>query len=157
MTESNPTVVAATAEMQIPQGLAGRANERLRAARRSRRSPSGRVLSRQELADGCNQILEAMYAKAGHARRWAGVTATYIGSLERGEVRWPNQDYRAALRAFLNATDFDLGFYIDRPERLPIAETGAPADNGEASTPQAVSCAYCAGPGNVPTMAVSGS
>jgi hypothetical protein len=78
------------------------------------------VLSRQELADGCNQILEAMYAKAGHARRWAGITATYIGGLERGEVRWPNRDYRAALRVFFNATDIELGLYIDRPESLPV-------------------------------------
>jgi len=87
------------------------------------------VISRQELADGCNQILEAMYAKAGNARRWAGITAAYIGGLERGEVRWPNQDYRAALRAFFNATDIELGFYIDRPERLPVE--GAANETGE--------------------------
>lgn len=100
------------------------ANDRLRSARRARRSPSGsgRVLSRQELADACNQILEVMYAKAGHARRWAGMTANYVGALERGEVRWPNENYRAALRAFFNTTNADLGLYIDRPESPTSAE-----------------------------------
>jgi hypothetical protein len=134
MIESSGAAAATTAETQTPQGLSTRPNERLRAARRSRRSPSGsgRVLSRQELADGCNEILEAKYARAGHARRWAGMTALYIGALERGEVRWPNQDYRAALRAFFNVTDIELGFYIDRPERLPVAATtGALSEDGE--------------------------
>jgi hypothetical protein len=100
------------------------ANDRLRSARRARVSPSGsgRVLSRQELADACNEILEAMYAKAGHPRRWAGMTANYVGALERGEVRWPNENYRAALRAFFNATNAELGLYIDRPESLASDE-----------------------------------
>lgn len=137
MIGSDGAVVATAADMRIPEiphGLNGRANEQLRSVRRSWLSPSGsgRVLSRQELADGCNQILEAMYAEAGNARRWAGMTATYVGALERGEVRWPNQDYRAALRAFFDATDIDLGLYIDRPERLPLAaRVGAPAENSE--------------------------
>lgn len=125
MIDSSGAAAVTAAEMQTLQGLSGQPNERLRAARRSLRSPSGsgRVLSRQELADGCNTILEALYAGAGHARRWAGMTALYIGALERGEVRWPNQDYRAALRAFFNSTDIELGLYIDRPERLPVAAT----------------------------------
>lgn len=33
--------------------------------------------------------------------------AAYIGKLERGEYRWPNQRYRAALQT---ATDADLCF-----------------------------------------------
>jgi hypothetical protein len=65
MREGSSAVVATTAATPTPQGLSAQANNRLRSARRSRRSPSGsgRVLSRQEVADGCNQILEAMYAQ----------------------------------------------------------------------------------------------
>ena len=121
----NETAGAPATDVQIPQGLARPANEQLRSARRSRRSPSGsgRVLSRQEVADGCNLILDGIYASAGHARRWAGMTATYVGTLERGEARWPNNDYRAALRAFFEMTNAELGLYIDRPERLAVAAT----------------------------------
>jgi hypothetical protein len=152
MREGSSAVVATTAETQTPQGLSERANNRLRSARRSRRSPSGsgRVLSRQE-ADGCNQILEAMYANGRHGRRWAGMTDTYIGSLERGDVRWPNHDYRAALRAFFNATDIELGFYVNRAERLPDAGTTAIlAENNDVRTTPAAACAHCGARRNTP-------
>lgn len=127
--QSHATDCAPAVPTQVSSPPARPANERLRSARRSRRSPSGsgRVLSRQEVADGCNQILHDMYASAGHGSRWAGLTATYVGTLERGEVRWPNEDYRAALRAYFNATNIELGLYIDRPEQLAVAGTGRPA------------------------------
>lgn len=100
------------------------ANACLRAARRNRPSPSGsgRPMSRQELADACNQFLARHYADTRRTRRWAGITASYVGSLERGETRWPNEDYRAALRHALGATDSELGFYIDRPDRAQAAD-----------------------------------
>lgn len=130
-TKDRPEPVAGQRDFPVEPGPAAarRVNERLRSARRSRRSPSGsgRVLSRQELADGCNQILAAMYAKGRQGHRWAGMTADYIGSLERYDICWPNQDYRAALRTFFNTTDAALGFYIDRPETLAADEIPPPA------------------------------
>jgi hypothetical protein len=47
------------------------------------------------------------------------MTAAYVGALERGEIRWPNADYRAALCTVLRATVHELGLYVDRPERMP--------------------------------------
>ncbi|WP_148083604.1 hypothetical protein [Micromonospora sp. Llam0] len=41
--------------------------------------------------------------------------AAYIGKLERGDYRWPNQRYREALRIVLRAaSDADLGFASPR-------------------------------------------
>ncbi|GIJ13020.1 hypothetical protein Van01_62340 [Micromonospora andamanensis] len=100
-------------------------NQKLIAMRLSRLSPSGsgRPLSREELADACNRILERIYERQERKRRWAGFNASYIGGLELGEPAWPNADYRAALREFFGSTDTELGFYIDRPDRAP--EIGA--------------------------------
>ncbi|MFI7026952.1 hypothetical protein ACIBMZ_29990 [Micromonospora sp. NPDC049900] len=102
-------------------------NEKLIAMRLGRVSPSGsgRPLSREELADACNRILERIYERQKQRRGWAGFNASYIGGLELGEPAWPNADYRAALREFFGATDTELGFYIDRPDRAP--EIGANA------------------------------
>lgn len=88
---------------------------KLRAARRAQPSPSvsGQPMSRQELADACNQAMAP--------GRWIGMTASYIGALERGEIRWPNAAYRNALCAVLGASPRDLGFYVDRPERRTAA------------------------------------
>lgn len=86
-------------------------NELMRRARLALRSPSGsgRVLSRQELAEAVNADL---YATTGRVSR---LDAKYIGSLERGTIRWPNALYRAAFRTALGAnTDAELGFYIIR-------------------------------------------
>jgi hypothetical protein len=101
-------------------------NAKLSAARKSRRSPSGsgRALSRQELADACNAALST----AGLGR-WGGMTAAYIGMLERGEIRWPNADYRRALTTVLQATATELGLYIDRPERTPRVKLRLRADS----------------------------
>lgn len=72
-------------------------------------------MSRLELADACNTELGAMYQARGGRQRWAGLTEKTIGALERGEVRWPNDDYRRALCKVLQADERSLGLYIDRP------------------------------------------
>jgi len=88
-------------------------NDRLRAARLDRPSPSGsgRRLSRQELADMVN-------AELAHIEgRYGALDATYIGKLERGEHRWPQERYRQALRAVLGAqADAELGFFVIRKQ-----------------------------------------
>lgn len=86
-------------------------NDKLRSARMSRRSPSGsgRSLSRQELADLVNAELARNHGSYG------ALDATYIGKLERGEHRWPQERYRRAFRAVLTAhTDAELGFFVIR-------------------------------------------
>ena len=83
-------------------------NDLLRRARLQMPSPSGapRPMSRQELAEAVAQYL------FGRTSREFGIDANYIGKLERGEFRWPNADYREALRVVLHvATNADLGFY----------------------------------------------
>ncbi|WP_239394560.1 hypothetical protein [Frankia sp. CiP3] len=87
-------------------------NEQLRAARLrtcSAETP-GEPLSRQELAERVNRWT---FHRDG---RITEVDGNYIGKLERGVIRWPQQCYREALRAILRAeTDRDLGFH--RPAR----------------------------------------
>jgi transcriptional regulator with XRE-family HTH domain len=80
-------------------------------------------MSREELADASNRALAERYghdqrSQRAQRRQWAGLTISHIGSYERGENRWPNEDYRWALCKVLGATEADLGFYIDRPERI---------------------------------------
>lgn len=91
-------------------------NHQLRAARKALLSPSGsgRPMSRQELADACNAELARIYDRQGR-RRWAGISERTIGALERGEIRWPNGDYREALCAVLKMDVHSLGLYVDRP------------------------------------------
>jgi len=72
-------------------------------------------MSRQELADACNAELDRRYEAQGKRPRWAGMTERAIGTLERGEIRWPNEDYRKALCAVLGQDERGLGLYIDRP------------------------------------------
>jgi hypothetical protein len=70
-------------------------------------SGSGRVLSRQELAEAVNAWIYA------HTERVCAIDARYIGKLERGETRWPAAHFRAGLRAVLGAdTDRELGLFI---------------------------------------------
>ncbi|MEV4539290.1 hypothetical protein AB0J82_36505 [Asanoa sp. NPDC049518] len=94
-------------------------NHDLARARHAEVSPTRprRRLSRQEVADACNAVLAELYRAEGRRQLHAGVTAGYVGALERGEIRWPNDDYRYALRAVFDASDTELGFYIDRPDR----------------------------------------
>lgn len=80
-------------------------------ARRRHASPSGsgRVMSRQELAEVVNSYLWTTY------RRRVSLDGGYIGKLERGDHRWPSAEYREALRSVLRVDqDADLGFFITR-------------------------------------------
>jgi hypothetical protein len=91
-------------------------NDRLRRARLQRLSPSGsgRPMSRQELADQANEFI------FGEVGREVGLDANYIGKLERGEHRWPNELYRRAFRSVLTAkADADLGFFVIRGASAP--------------------------------------
>ncbi len=103
-------------------------NGRIVAARKALSSPSGsgRPMSRQELADACNNALGMMYQAQGRRPRWAGLSERTIGALERGEVRWPNDDYRWALCHVLEADERVLGLYIDRPIQQALADGSAP-------------------------------
>lgn len=98
-------------------------NHQLRQARVQRPSPtgSGRPMSRQELADHVNEFIFREFG------REVGLDANYVGKLERGEHRWPNDVYRRAFRSVLRAgTDADLGFFIIRTD-APRAETATVA------------------------------
>lgn len=88
-------------------------NDLLRRARESTESSRapGEPLSRAELAEQVN----AWFYDNTTPRRIAELDGNYIGKLERGTIRWPQEDYRAALRAVLGArTDTDLGFRRSR-------------------------------------------
>lgn len=91
-------------------------NTQFRDARNALLSPSGsgRPMSRQELADACNAFLAKWYKSQDRRPRWAGLTERSIGAIERGDNRWPNEDYRMALCAVLKADEKSLGLYIDR-------------------------------------------
>ena len=105
---------------RVPNGL-------IRQARQARRSPSGsgRVWSRQEVAEAVNAFV---FEQTG---RRCCLDGRYIGQLERGEIRWPSTHYRAGLRAVLGAaTDAEIGLFVihgaGRPDQAP-AEAGVPA------------------------------
>ncbi|GHE32582.1 hypothetical protein GCM10017673_39250 [Streptosporangium violaceochromogenes] len=98
-------------------------NTQLRQARERVESPNvaGEVLSRQELADMVNAWIYQ------HLSRRVCLSANYIGKMERGVLRWPNDDYRKGLRAVLGVkTDGDLGFR--RPRRVPMVITATDKD-----------------------------
>jgi hypothetical protein len=89
-------------------------NELLRSARERTESPQspGQPMSRAELAEQVN----AWIYDNTEPRRVAELDANYVGKLERGAIKWPQDDYRAGLRAVLGArSDTDLGFR--RPTR----------------------------------------
>ncbi len=107
--------------------MATEQNRLLRAAREITPSPRapGEPMSRAELADAVNTWL------------WHHTGTRYelddhlIGKWERGIVRRPIRDYRAALRAILGAdTDAALGFYpacrttASEPAVMPVAGSG---------------------------------
>jgi tetratricopeptide (TPR) repeat protein len=107
------------------------ANDELRAARRAHPSSRypGEPLSRAELAE---LVAADIYRRTG---REAPIDSHYVAKLERGVIRWPGRQYRAALRAVLGAsTDSELGF---RPPRRAEATPAPPAlaaaaSNGDA-------------------------
>ncbi|UGT43406.1 XRE family transcriptional regulator [Nocardia yamanashiensis] len=79
-------------------------------------------MSRTELADAVNDYL---WRTRGERRDFDSHT---VARYERGMVRWPNEGYREALRAVLDASDAELGF------------TPARHRDPRSSAPQAVSC-----------------
>ncbi|MGH3868945.1 MAG: XRE family transcriptional regulator [Pseudonocardiaceae bacterium] len=87
------------------------------AARERTASPSNpeMCLSRQELADLVNIWVWKHHNKTVFA------TASYVGKLEIGLIRWPDQARREALRAILSVPrDSDLGFINVRSERAAV-------------------------------------
>jgi hypothetical protein len=109
------------------------ANELLRRARLRTPSPSGsgRRMSRQELAD---QVNDFVFSDTG---REVCLDANYVGKLERGEHRWPNDLYRRAFRAVLNIPeDADLGFFVIRSSPGDRLATEPPTPPGLQPTPQ---------------------
>jgi transcriptional regulator with XRE-family HTH domain len=74
-------------------------NEKLRALRRAKGWTQG------EIADA---VMEAVHAATGQIPD--GIDEAWVGRLERGRLKWPNAQYRAALRAvYAVSTDADLG------------------------------------------------
>jgi hypothetical protein len=70
---------------------------------------AGECASRQEIAELVNHYVYEQYGVV------VELDANYIGKLERGCIRWPNQQYREALRAVLGAvSDAELGFSSHR-------------------------------------------
>ena len=107
-------------------------NEQFLAARQRRQSPTdGRVaLSRKELAELVRDWIRRNQDSD------TPIDETHIGRIERGDVRWPRADYRAALRAVLGVgSDAELGFLRRRQQPrdpnagrpLPVVELHEPA------------------------------
>ncbi len=99
-------------------------NYQLRSARERVASPhaAGQPLSRRELAELLNA---AVFAASG---RTVAIDDHYIGKLERGVIRWPQDVYRAAFRAVLRApTDVDLGFRRPRRAQPPATDEAIPS------------------------------
>jgi tetratricopeptide (TPR) repeat protein len=105
----------------------GEHNRALRAARErmpSRNTP-GEYTTRAELAEAVNQYL---WETTG--RRF-DLDDHLIGKWERGVVRYPIREYRAALRAVLAAdTDAELGFYPPA-HRAVLAAPAVVVDEGD--------------------------
>ncbi|MDQ3763582.1 MAG: XRE family transcriptional regulator [Actinomycetota bacterium] len=100
----------------------GEPNDRLRRARERVESPNatGEPLSRQELAE----LVNAWVYDNTNPRRVIATDANYVGQLERGRIRWPQDpDRRAGFRAVLGAaTDAQLGFRRPRRSRSTVAD-----------------------------------
>lgn len=92
--------------------------QQLRIALPSKALP-GHPLSRQELADRVNVWVWDQSGKR------VELDANYIGKLERGTIRWPQADYRAALRAVLSVSDdAALGFWPPRRGSIAASDWG---------------------------------
>lgn len=98
-------------------------NDLLAGARRRLRSPSGsgRIMSRQELAEAVNAYLWTAHQITDN------LDGTYVGHLEKGRHRWPGATRREGFRHVLGvATDADIGFYSTRGERASSDPPTAP-------------------------------
>jgi transcriptional regulator with XRE-family HTH domain len=110
--------------------LSSEPNSLLRAAREA----AGRTQG--QLAELANAQVEQATGKPG------AMDADYIGKLERGVHRWPNQQYRAALRHVLRRqSDADLGFFSTR-SRAATVEFGPRQVDGGTTWNAKPSCAY---------------
>ena len=89
-------------------------------------------MSRGEFADAINRALDRLYPNHKN-RSVLYVDARWVGKLERGEIRWPNEERRAALRDVFGVdTDTDLGLFSARdvPTRHnPSTPTPPPASS----------------------------
>ena len=111
-------------------------NTRFRGCRERRESPTrpGQFVSRSELADLVNSALKQLYPDTDLSR--VLVDDRWIGSVERGESRWPHPRRRAALRHVLDAdTDQQLGLYNPRRTGTLAATDGE--NPGQATRGQA--------------------
>jgi hypothetical protein len=97
-------------------------NDRLRRARERIESPNatGEPLSRQELGE----LVDAWVYANTDPPRVICTDANYVGQLERGRIRWPQDpDRRAGFRAVLGVTkDAELGFRRPRRSRSTVAD-----------------------------------
>ncbi len=96
-------------------------NDRLRRARERVESPnsSGEPLSRQELAE----LLNAWVYENTTPRKILATDANYVGQLERGRIRWPqDSDRRAGFRAVLGTSTIDQV----QQHRPPASQTRQP-------------------------------
>ena len=86
---------------------------------------SGRVMSRQEVAEAVNAWIWE------HQKRRTHLDGAYIGKLERGEVRWPLTHVRAGLRGVFGADDdASIGLYV-------LYGAGRPTDDAQPVVPRA--------------------
>ncbi|MGH4016287.1 MAG: XRE family transcriptional regulator [Pseudonocardiaceae bacterium] len=96
-------------------------NDQLRRARERIESPyaSGDGLSRQELAE----LVNTWVFEHTEDHRVIELDANYIGKLEQGKIRWPQEpERRAGFRAVLGVkTDAELGFRRPRRSRIMVA------------------------------------
>ncbi|CRK57045.1 Putative regulatory protein [Alloactinosynnema sp. L-07] len=100
--------------------MSGEPNDLLRAAREAANLTQG------QLAELANTQVEQATGTAG------AMDADYIGKLERGIHRWPNQQYRAALRQALHrSSDGDLGFFSTRSRAATVESPRPPHDGGD--------------------------
>jgi hypothetical protein len=102
--------------------VAAEPNDRLRRARERVESPNatGEPLSRQELGE----LVDAWVYENTDPPRVIATDANYVGQLERGRIRWPQDpDRRAGFRAVLGVTnDAELGFRRPRRSRSTVAD-----------------------------------
>ncbi|MGH3823803.1 MAG: XRE family transcriptional regulator [Pseudonocardiaceae bacterium] len=97
-------------------------NDHLRRARERVESPNatGEPLSRQELAE----LVNAWVYENTTPPRIIATDFNYVGQLERGRIRWPQDpDRRAGFRAVLGvSTDAELGFRRPRRSRSTVTD-----------------------------------
>ncbi len=92
-------------------------NDEFRAAREGTESLTypGYGLTRQELAERVNTYIYH------HDKTMTEASATYIGQVERGDIRWPSKLYREAFREIFGVpTDAALGFVNARSRRSAV-------------------------------------